>query len=135
MHKTSGKKKSKNPHKGFLFFFSPGTKGPRVYKELRFQGDWEHKCCGHSSFSFQILCLQSYFCCLWTLRYQSHKHIESKKSERHSILGFKLQANLYSQQFLLSSSSFVLRSSIHWSVWKKGEFLLFGLASQVHTTF
>jgi hypothetical protein len=39
------------------------------------------------------------------------------------------------QQFLLSSSSFVLRSSIHWSVWKKGEFLLFGSASQVDTTF
>jgi hypothetical protein len=42
--------------------------------------------------------------------------LKAKKSKGHSLLGFKLQANLYSlgfQQFLLSSSSFVLRSSIH----------------------
>jgi len=47
IHKTNGKKKVKKSTQRFFVFFSPGTKGPRVYKEKRFQGDWEHKCCGH----------------------------------------------------------------------------------------
>ncbi len=101
------KKQSKNPHKGFLFwfFFSPqAQKDPECIKSWGFRVIGNTSVVATKSFSFQILCLQSYFCCLWALLYRSHKHIESKKSKGHSLLGFKLQANLFSpgfQQFVI----------------------------------